>query len=131
MPDTIVVVDDAPEILRVAEVSLQRAGGFQVFCAADAEAGIALILTHRPCLALLDVMMPRVTGPDLLVQIRAHAEIAHTPVVFMSAVCGEDQIKALESSGALGVIAKPFRPLQLVAQVRALLAKIPLETIHG
>lgn len=122
MPETIVIIDDAPEVVRVAEVSLQRAGGYTVFTADNAEAGLALLHEHHPRLLLLDVMMPHTTGPELLARMRQDPSLASTAVMFMSAVCGPEQITALEATGAIAVIAKPFRPVQLVARVRETLA---------
>ena len=121
---TIVIVDDAPEVLRVAEVSLRRAGGYTVYSADNAESGLALLHTHHPQLLLLDVMMPHTSGPELLIRMRADASLASTAVMFMSAFCNPQQIAVLKATGAVGVIAKPFRPLQLVERVRTYLEKL-------
>ena len=65
-------------------------------------------------------MMPDMDGPTTLKHLRQHAELADTPVIFMTAKVQDNEIDYYRSLGAIGYIAKPFDPMTLAAQVRQL-----------
>jgi len=73
-----------------------------------------------PDLLLLDVMMPGMDGPATLRALRALSETEAVPAIFMTARALPGEIAALQAEGALGVITKPFDPMALAGQVRAL-----------
>jgi CheY-like chemotaxis protein len=76
---------------------------------------------ERPDVILLDVMMPGVDGPRTLEMLRSHPETATVPIIFLTAKAMPREVERLVSLGAKGVITKPFDPMSLAHQVRALL----------
>lgn len=115
MPDTIMVVDDEQEIADLIEVYL-RNENYEVvkfYSAADA---LAFLETRQPDLAVLDVMMPEMNGFTLCRTIREQYTF---PIIMLTAKDEEtDKINGLVL-GADDYITKPFRPLELVARIKA------------
>jgi CheY-like chemotaxis protein len=75
---------------------------------------------RRPDLVVLDVMMPGMDGPAILERMRADPELQHIPVIFMTAKANPQEVARFRGLSAIGVIAKPFDPLALGGQVKAL-----------
>jgi two-component system OmpR family response regulator len=123
---TILVVDDDPDIRRIAALSLERIGGFRVQIAETANEGLAQATREPPDLCLLDVSMPGTDGPALLAALRSQASTRHIPVVFLTAGPSDAEIARLCALGALGVISKPFEPVALPARIRDMLARVEL-----
>ncbi|WP_432484939.1 response regulator [Kineococcus esterisolvens] len=120
MARTVLVVDDEPHLRELAALSLERVGGFTALTAGTAAECLAAVAEHHPDLVLLDAMMPGTDGPGTLALLRAGAAGAGVPVVFLTAGVQRHQVRALESLDVLGVLSKPFDPLELPAQVREL-----------
>ena len=118
---TVLVVDDDPALRYIAVLSLQRIGGLTVIAAASGEAAIALAIAEQPAAILLDVMMPILDGPATLARLRANPGTARIPVVFLTAKVQPSEVVRLLALGALGVIAKPFDPVELPAELRRFL----------
>jgi CheY-like chemotaxis protein len=114
----ILLIDDEPHIRKIGQISLARVGGFEALLAASGPEGIALAVRERPDVILLDVMMAGMDGPMTLSELRARPETAHIPVLFMTAHLAD--AGRYERLGAAGVIAKPFDPMTLPAQIVAL-----------
>ncbi|WP_420146134.1 response regulator [Sphingobium sp.] len=74
----------------------------------------------RPDLVMLDVMMPRMDGPTLMAALRDLPGFARTPFIFVTARAREADVQSYRAAGAKGVILKPFNPLTLAADIRAL-----------
>jgi len=117
----ILYVEDDADIQSVTKIALELIGGFILLtCSSGREALDAATLEFAPNLLLLDVMMPDMDGPTTLKHLRQHAELADTPVIFMTAKVQDNEIDYYRSLGAIGYIAKPFDPMTLAAQVRQL-----------
>lgn len=123
---TIVYVDDEPDIRQIVQIALGLAQGLTVHTAASGAQGLQLAREVQADLVLLDVMMPGLDGPGTLAQLRADAQIAATPVVFMTAKAMPQEVARFHAMGAAGVIAKPFDPMQLAEQVLSLWEGLPL-----
>ncbi len=119
----VLLVDDEPDILLVARASLERIGGFAVEACASGEAALAKAAAAPPDLVLLDVMMPGMDGPSTLKGLRENPATAGLPVVFMTAKVQPKEVERYLELGALGVIAKPFDPLNLPRELRAFIEK--------
>ena len=113
----ILYVEDEADIRLVAKMALEAVGGYEVFaCESGAEA-IAKAPTAKPDLLLLDVMMPGMDGPTTLKALRETFAIEATPVIFMTAKVQPGEVAQYKALGALDVIAKPFDPMQVSAQI--------------
>jgi len=117
----VLVVDDVPSELEIICRILQDAG-MQVIRAGDGEEAIALIRKVPPDLVVLDVVMPRMNGFEVIRELRGDPATAHLPVVFCTHK-NTDIDKAWGTDlGADAYVSKPFEPQQLVNIVQRLLS---------
>ncbi len=122
MAARILVADDDPHITRLVRSYLEQAG-FQVLTAGDGEQALHIIRHDRPDLLVLDVMMPRRDGFELVRLLRADAALAGIPILMLTArVEDTDKLHGLDL-GADDYLTKPFNPQEVVARVRALLRR--------
>jgi DNA-binding response OmpR family regulator len=118
----ILVVDDESNILDVVELYLLREG-FKVVRAADGPTALKLYAEEKPDLVLLDVMLPKMDGLEVLRQIRQHQQLAVPVIMLTSKSEEEDKLVGLEA-GADDYITKPFSPRELVARVKVALRRV-------
>jgi two-component system, OmpR family, response regulator len=78
-----------------------------------------------PDVVMLDVMMPGMSGPEVLATMRERDDLAGVPVIFMTARARKADVDSYRDLGAIGVIVKPFDPLRLAGDVRALIGAPP------
>jgi len=117
-------VDDEPDIREVAAMALELDGEIEVRQAGSGAEALELLDAGdwTPQVILLDVMMPGADGPTTLAEIRKRPASAATPVIFITARAQPHERARLMSLGAIGVITKPFDPMTLAQDVRAVLA---------
>jgi len=116
----ILYVEDDPDIQAITMLALENVAGFTVRAYSSGEAAVREAAAFAPDLMLLDVMMPGMDGPSTLANLRKQPPLANTPVVFMTAKIQSSEISYFLSLGALDVIAKPFDPMNLGIQLRAI-----------
>jgi DNA-binding response OmpR family regulator len=117
----VLVVDDEPDVLLLCRVNLEFEG-YEVIEAADGEAAMQQVRKERPDVVLLDVMMPRMDGWQVLREIKSDDDLTSIPVVMLTAkVQDQDQIRGW-SEGAADYITKPFSPLALSQVLQDVLA---------
>jgi diguanylate cyclase (GGDEF)-like protein len=122
MPETILVADNEPDILRFVEVNL-RLEGFSVLLARNGEEALRRAVEERPDLVLLDVMMPGLDGFEVCRKLRANPRTSGVPVMFLTAkALTSDKVDGL-AAGADDYVLKPFDPVELVARVRTTLRR--------
>ena len=117
----VLIIDDEPDIREVTVITLEEMAGWQVYSANSGKKGIVLASEHLPDAILLDVMMPEMDGPATLQQLRAATSTQEIPVIFMTAKVQASERRRLQELGAVGIIAKPFDPMQLANEVARLL----------
>lgn len=113
-------VEDDPSIQAVAKVALETVGGFEVLSCSTGQDAIDRVVGFAPDFILLDVMMPRMDGPQTLEQLLNLIDIDVVPVAFMTAKVQSSEVEYYLSLGARGVIIKPFDPMQLANQICAI-----------
>jgi CheY-like chemotaxis protein len=118
---TILVIDDDPDIRRMAALSLSRIGGFKVELASSGEQALEMVAREPPGVILLDVSMPGMDGPATLAALRRLPLVARVPVIFFTATSGPVEAERLRLLGAAGVVDKPFDVGTLHARVRDIL----------
>jgi diguanylate cyclase (GGDEF)-like protein len=122
MPESILVVDDDPDIARFVEVNL-RSAGYEVSVAGDGEEALERAGEIRPDLVLLDVMMPRLDGFEVAQRLRKNPQTANTSIIMLTAkALSSDKVTGLQS-GADDYIIKPFDPIELLARVKGTLRR--------
>ena len=117
---SILYVDDDPDICSVVQATLRLVPGLNVQTADSGERAIDLAYELRPDLVLMDVMMPGLDGPSTFARLRESALLAEIPVIFMTAKVLPAEIAHLLQLGAIGVIVKPFDPLKLYGELYSL-----------
>lgn len=117
----IMMVDDEPHIRRIGELSLRGVGKWNVVLAGSGREAIDLARRERPDVILLDVMMPGMDGPATLAELRDSAETASIPVIFLTAKAQRHEVERYRMLGAAGVLTKPFDPMTLPDEVRAVI----------
>jgi two-component system alkaline phosphatase synthesis response regulator PhoP len=123
----ILVVDDEPSITKLVSAYL-KPEGYEVYIAADGNAGLKAARTFKPDLIILDVMLPGLDGIELLSRLRRESEVY---VIMLTARTEEtDKIVGL-SVGADDYVTKPFSPRELVARVKAALRRIEIGAASG
>lgn len=118
---TVLLVDDDPNIRRIAQIALSNIGKYDVRLAACGADALRLVEQSKPDLILLDVMMPDMDGPTTLNVLKEHAEYANIPVIFVTAKVQKHELDGYTALGALGVIIKPFDPMNLCNEIQSLL----------
>lgn len=113
-------VEDEPDIQAVARLALEMVGGFTVKICSSGEEALREVVAFSPDLILLDVMMPGMDGPSTLKALRELPSMADVPVAFMTAKVQPAEVAHFKSLGARDVIPKPFDPMTLASQVRAI-----------
>jgi diguanylate cyclase (GGDEF)-like protein len=120
--ERILVVDDDPDIARFIEVNL-RTQGYEVGMASDGVEALERATADRPDLALIDVMMPRMDGFEVVERLRANPRTSNMSIILLTA-------KALTADKVLGItkgaddyIIKPFDPIELMARVKGTLRR--------
>lgn len=116
-------VDDEDDIREVTNLALDSIGNFTVCSCKSGVDALKALPVFSPQIILLDVMMPVMSGPDVLRALRGALRGADVPVVFMTARVQAKDIADLKALGAIDVIQKPFDPLTLPGQVAKIWAR--------
>jgi DNA-binding response OmpR family regulator len=116
----VLVVDDDPDVGRLATFSLERIGGFRVQLVTNGDDALAAVARETPDVVLLDVMIPGTDGPSILRALRRLPAAATLPVLFITATSSAAECARLVALGGAGVIAKPLNVSELPKRVRAM-----------
>jgi two-component system response regulator RegX3 len=121
---TVLVVEDEPSFVEALTVGLGREG-FKVEAVSDGAEALQRFDAMRPDLVLLDVMLPRVSGIDVCRQIRKRSQV---PIIMVTAKGAEiDTVVGLEV-GADDYVTKPYRMRELIARMRAVMRRVPVDS---
>jgi DNA-binding response OmpR family regulator len=118
----ILVVEDEADIREVVLYNLRREGYEAMGCETGTQA-LSAIKMKRPDLVILDLMIPELDGLTVCQQVRADPEVSSTPIVIVSAKEEESDVVIGLGLGADDYVAKPFRPKELMARVKAVLRR--------
>lgn len=120
----ILIAEDEADIRDIEKMALEMIGSYEVETCENGSEVMDKVKSFAPQLILLDVMMPKMDGPQALSELRANDDFKHIPVIFVTAKAMEEEVERLISLGALGVITKPFDPSTLSQQVSDIWDKI-------
>src|SRR3954467_12923185 len=113
----IALIEDDSDLFALLKYNLEKEG-FVLVGAQTGKGAIDLCRRERPDLILLDIMLPDSDGLDICKGIRSHPELAHIPVIFLTARASEtDRIVGLEL-GANDYVVKPFFVRELIARIK-------------
>jgi DNA-binding response OmpR family regulator len=116
----IVIAEDEPSILESLEFILRRAG-WSIHSVSDGDAALDAVRRLRPRIVVLDVMLPRRSGFDVLKHIRADADMRPIPVLILTAKGQQQDRRIAEELGADAFVTKPYANAEVVGVVRQLL----------
>jgi two-component system alkaline phosphatase synthesis response regulator PhoP len=120
MTDTILVVDDEQRIIELTQLYLEQEG-YHITSANDGKVALQKILSEKPALVVLDLMLPGMDGWEVCRRVRAESDV---PIIMLTARSDDiDKIVGLEL-GADDYLTKPFNPRELVARIRAILRRV-------
>ena len=120
----ILYVEDEPDIQAVAKLALEQVGQFTLEVCSSGQEALDKAEQFSPQLMLLDVMMPEMDGPTTLSKLRDISGLENIPAIFMTARVQPHEIQEYIDMGAVDVIAKPFDPMTLSTQIRAIWEKV-------
>src|SRR5690606_21601982 len=118
----ILIVDDEDDIREVAQLCLELAGGWQVTAARSGRDALRIVGDLKPDVILMDVMMPDLDGPSTFRLLQEDPAVRSIPVILLTAKVQTSDRRQFDELGVRGVIAKPFDPLSLAAEIEAQLA---------
>ena len=117
-PKRILIIDDEPDLVDLLKLRLERAG-YEVRAAYDGKSGLALAVTLKPDLILLDVILPEMSGYSAILELKSLAETKPIPIIVMTAM-GETQ-SIFSAEGVAGFVTKPFVEADLLSQIETTL----------
>ncbi len=115
----IVVVDDDQQMLKLLSRILELEG-FDVAVVTDGRSALRLLEERRPDLLILDIIMPGLSGFEVLDLVRQRSDV---PVIMLTVVTDVDSLRRALAAGADDYVTKPFSPRELVARIRAKLRR--------
>lgn len=118
----VLCADDDEDILDLVGLRLELAG-YEVEKVGDGDAALEALRRRRPEVAVIDVMMPRVSGLEVLSELRADPALSDVKVILLSARVQETDIELGFEAGADAYLKKPFKATELVGVVESLLAR--------
>ena len=122
---SILVVDDNPDNLKLTEILLQ-AEGYEVLVAEDAASTLNQLATHHPNLILMDVQLPGIDGLELTRQLRTDIGLRDIPIVALTAYAMRGDEERARAAGCDGYISKPIDTRAFPGQVREYLYRTPI-----
>jgi DNA-binding response OmpR family regulator len=119
---TVLVADDDADIRELVAYRMTRSG-YAVLQASNGEEALELVTAELPDLAILDVMMPRLDGFEVVRRLRAQEETARIPIILLTARAQDADVARGFGAGADDYIRKPFSPQELAMRVQAILGR--------
>jgi two-component system OmpR family response regulator len=120
----VLIAEDEPSILESLDFILRRAG-WSIASVTDGDAVLAALRRDRPKVLVLDIMLPRRSGFDVLKQVRADDALRTMPVLILTAKGQAKDRRTAEELGADGFITKPYANAEVVDEVRRLIGAAP------
>ena len=118
----VLVVDDNPDSLRIVE-SILKGSGYDVVAATSGQEALDAIDAKQPAVILLDVMMPGMSGLEVLEKLRAQPKNGRIPVILLTAKTQDEDVISGYRYGADYYIPKPFTSKQLLYGIRLVLGE--------
>lgn len=122
MTKHILIVDDEEDVRAIAKLGLEMGAGWQVLTASSGKEALNLAADQQPDAILLDMMMPEMDGRTTLQELKANPATQPIPVILVTAKLHSTDEALFTGMQVAAVFAKPFRPLKLAEQIRAVLS---------
>src|SRR5262249_21956046 len=125
----ILVIEDEPDMRRNI-VALLRYHEYEPIAAANGRAGVENARREKPDLILSDVMMPELSGYDVLQSLQSDPSLARIPFIFLTAKCEKDAVRSGMNLGADDYLTKPVANAELIGAIKARLRRSEQQTNH-
>jgi len=116
----ILYAEDEPDVQTVVELTIQALSDYQVKVCDNGKKLLECVDEYNPDLILLDVMMPEMDGPTTFKNLQANEKTKSIPVIFITAKAQIHEVEIFKESGAIGVITKPFDPMNFCGEIQAI-----------
>lgn len=117
----VLLIDDEKEFTRFVKLNLENTGEFEIMATEDPVEGIDLARKYNPDLVLLDIFMPKIDGPTVAETLLEDPATRDIPIVFLTALVKQDELKKDHTIGGRVYIAKPVTTEDLVKQIKSIL----------
>jgi len=114
----ILYAEDEPDIQMIVETIIQAMSDYNIKICDNGQVLLDCVEDYKPDLILLDVMMPLMDGPTTFKNLQENEKTNDIPVIFMTAKAQVHEVKAFSDSGVIGIITKPFDPMQLCSIIK-------------
>ena len=115
--DVVLIVDDVPDNLAVLHDALDESG-YTVLVATHGEAALQRAAQALPDIVLLDAMMPGLDGFEVARRLKANAQTAHIPIIFMTGLTETEYLVAALEAGGVDYVTKPIKPKEVLARMQ-------------
>jgi len=119
----ILYAEDEPDVQTVVELTIQTMSDYDIKVCDNGKILLDCVEEYNPDLILLDVMMPEMDGPTTFKNLQENEKTKNIPIIFMTAKAQSHEVENLKNSGAIGIITKPFDPLQLCSDLEKIWGK--------
>lgn len=116
----VLIVEDEEDIVEILRIALEFNSSYQVSFAKTGPEGLQKAIILQPDLILLDVLMPGMNGMELIEELKIFPETKAIPVAFMTSRVLKNEILEYQKRGGIGVIEKPFAPLEIADKIQIL-----------
>lgn len=113
----ILYAEDEPDVQTIVELTVQTMSDYEIKVCNNGKKLLECVEEYSPDLILLDVMMPEMDGPTTFKNLQANENTKKIPVIFMTAKAQVHEIEIFKELGALGIITKPFDPMDLCNEI--------------
>lgn len=121
MTKCVLIVDDEDDVRAITKLGLEMGTDWAILTASSGAEALTVAVEHHLDVILLDMMMPDMDGRTTLQHLKATAITQDIPVILVTAKARQSNINDFKNLDVAGVVAKPFRPLQLAAEITAIL----------
>ena len=124
MTKKILVVDDEAVLTKMVKMNLERTGEYEVRTENEGTKALQAARDFKPDLIFMDVMMPDMSGDEVIAEIRDDPNLASIPYVFMTAIVSKAETEEMGSTiGGNEFLAKPVKTQEIIATIERILAK--------
>ncbi|MCZ8155748.1 MAG: response regulator [Leptospira sp.] len=115
---SILIVEDEEDIIEILRIALSINSNFHLIFARSGKEGLDRAKLEAPDLILIDVLMPGMNGLTLSEELKKEDKTKQIPIIFITSRVQKNEILEYKAKGAIGVIEKPFAPMEIVTKIR-------------
>lgn len=114
----ILYAEDEPDVQTIVQMVVEEMSDYEIKICGNGRLLLESVGEYNPDLILLDVMMPEMDGPETYKNLQRNQTTKNIPVIFMTAKAQVHEVQLFSESGVIGVITKPFDPIELCSEIQ-------------